>query len=112
MAGTSVTKVWEAQALGGVFQAWTCLLDPAEIAGAAQGIETVEIPGARSGDIVFAQPEAVETHVIPAGAKVTGDDEVSLYINNAHTSSAKDGAEKQWNILIFKLAGGDVLAAA
>jgi len=112
MAGTAVTKKGEIQGRGGVLEFWQCSIDPASIAAAAQGIETIAIPGARAGDLAWAQPEAIETMLIVQGAKVTGNDEVSVYLSNAiNASTAIDGAAKVWNIIVFKFAGSDTLAA-
>lgn len=113
MAGTAVTKKAENYIAGGLRQIWTCSIDPASIAAAAQGIETVAIPGARAGDIVNAWPEALEANLNPAGAKVTASDVVSVYIqNNITVTTAVDGGAKVWVIDILKLSNaGDALAA-
>ena len=105
MAGTAVLMKAFEEGKGGRFEVWQCSIDPASIAAAAQGIETITITGARAGDPVWAQPEAIETMLIVQGAKVTGDDEVSVYLSNAiNASTAIDGGAKVWNILICKLS--------
>lgn len=107
MAATAVTKKASMAMLGGIFEVWQCSIDPASIAAAAQGIETIAIPGARAGDPVFANPEAMETKINPAGAKVTANDVVSVYINNTYdATTAVDGAAKVWNVMILKLSVG------
>ncbi len=107
MAGTSVTKVFEASGRGGRIEWWRFSLDPASIAAGAQGIETLTIPGARSGDPVMASPEAIETQLLPQGAKVTADDEVSVYLNNGiNATTAINGGAKTWNLVIIKRGVG------
>lgn len=112
MAGTAVTKLSETYVAGGLRQIWRCSIDPASVAAAAQGIETITIPGARAGDPVMASVEAIETQLLPQGAKVTADDTVSVYINNGiNATTAINGGAKLWYIDILKLAGHDNLAA-
>jgi hypothetical protein len=104
MAGTSITKKAEFRGHGGVMQVWTTSINPASIAAAAQGIETVAIPGARAGDPCWANCEAVETQLHPVGAKVTANDVVSVYLNNGiNATTAIDGAALTWTITIVKL---------
>ena len=105
MAGTAISKIAEQHVRGGRLEWWRFTLDPASIAAAAQGIETVAIPGARAGDPCFVSPEAVEANVVPVGAAVTADDVVSVYIdNNITVTTAVDGAAKTWNLQILKRA--------
>lgn len=112
MAGTAIVKKAEFQGQGGVLQVWQCSIDPGSVAAAAQGIVTVAIPGVRTGDLAWAQPEAIETMLIAQGAKVTASDVVSIYTSNAYdASTAIDGAAKIWSILVLKFAGGDIAAA-
>lgn len=107
MAGTAVVKVGENNIRGGREEWWRFSLDPASIAAGAQGIETVAIPGAKAGDPVFAQPEAIETQLIVQGAKVTADDEVSVYLSNAiDATTAINGGAKTWNLHILKRSVG------
>jgi hypothetical protein len=112
MAGTAVTKKAEQQIKGGVLQFWTFSVDPASIAAAAQGIETVAIPGARAGDQTFVNARAPEANLIVAGSKVTADDVVSVYLdNNITVTTALDGGAIVYDLQILKFAGGDALAA-
>jgi len=111
MAGTSVTKKTELQMRGGLFQSWTFVLDAASIAAAAQGIETLTLPGARAGDQVWVNARAPEANLIAAGAKVTDNDVVSVYLdNNITVTTALDAASTTFDLFIIKFAGGDVAA--
>jgi hypothetical protein len=91
----------------GVRGAWvefgTFTLDPASINDNAQGAEAVAISGAKAGDLVFVSPEAFDTGLIPAGAKVTNTDEVTVYINN-ESGGAVNGASKTWNYILVHLS--------
>ncbi len=80
MAATSVTEVGRIDdgVKGGRVKFYTFLLDPASINAAAQGTETVAVPGAKVGDLVFVNAEAIETKLQVAGAKVTADDVVTI----------------------------------
>lgn len=83
----------------------TFTLNPASIAAASQGIETVTITGAKTGDLVFVNPEALENRLIPAGAKVTAADTVSVYLNNAYdATTAVDGGSKTWSYVLIHLS--------
>jgi len=107
MAGTAITKKGECNMGGGRQEWWQCSIDPASVAAAAQGIETIAIPGARAGDPVLALPEAIETQLHPQGAKVTADDVVSVYLcNGINATTAINGGAKIWNIIILKLSIG------
>lgn len=111
MPGTAVTKKFEQQMKGGVMQGWTFNLDPASIAAAAQGIETLTLPGARAGDMTFVNGRAPEANLIIAGSKVTANDTVSIYLdNNITVTTAVDGGDLTYDLLIFKFAGGDIAA--
>ncbi len=57
-------------------------VNPAEIAAAAQGIETTAVVGVKTGDLVFVNGEALPANGAMVGAKVTANDVVSLYFNN------------------------------
>lgn len=104
MAGTAILKKAEVAMKGGTLEIWKFSLDPASIAAAAQGIETVAIPGARAGDPVFVNAEAIETQLLVQGAKVTGDNEVSVYLNNGiNATTAIDGGAKVYYLQIVKL---------
>lgn len=81
----------------------TFVLDPASIADNAQGEETVTITGAKAGDQVFVSCEDLDVGLIPAGAKVTDTDEVTVYINN-ESGGAVDGVSLTWNYLLVHLS--------
>lgn len=57
-------------------------INPASIAANAQGIETVTLTGAKTGDIVFVNCQALPASISMAGAKVTAANTVSIYFNN------------------------------
>lgn len=80
-------------------------LDPASIAAASQGVETVTITGAKTGDLIFVNPEAIENRLIPAGAKVTATDTVSIYLNNAYdATTAVNGGSKTWTYVLIHMS--------
>lgn len=83
----------------------TFTLDPASIAAAAQGTTTVTITGAKTGDLIFVNAEALDNRLIPAGAKVTSADTVTVYLNNAYdATTAVDGASKTWDYILIHLS--------
>jgi hypothetical protein len=72
---------------GGNVEYGTFTLDPASVGADAQGIETVTVAGAKTGDLVFVNGEALPLGIALAGAKVTAADTVSLYLNNTKGTS-------------------------
>lgn len=93
----------------GVLGAWiefgTFTLDPASIAAAAQGVETVTITGAKTGDQVFVNCQAAPAMAIIAGAKVTATDTVSVYLNNAYdATTAVDITSKTFDYILIHLS--------
>ena len=88
---------------GAVIEIGTFTLDPASIADNSQGIETVTVAGAKVGDLVFINGEALPLGAIIAGAKVTATNTVSVYINN-ETGGALDIGSKTWDYLLVKLS--------
>lgn len=90
---------------GGWIEFGTFTLDPASIAAAAQGVSTVTVTGAKVGDLIFVNPEALENRIAVVGAKVTDDDEVSVYINNMYDSTtAVDGASKTYSYMLVHMS--------
>ncbi len=62
----------------------------------------VEIPGARTGDVVFlTAPINIDAGLVLAGASITDDDELSINIRNV-TGAEITGDEKYWQIMILK----------
>lgn len=103
VAATAISKIGEMQGNGGRIEVWKFSLDPDSLAAAAQIIDTVAVPGARSGDPVFVNPEAIETQLVCQGAKVTADDVVSVYLyNGINATTAIDGGAKVYNLWIMK----------
>ena len=93
------------QALGGNIEFGTFSLNPASIAAASQGVETVTITGAKTGDLIFVSPEALENRVACVGAKVTAADTVSVYLNNMYdATTAVDGGAKTYNYILVHLS--------
>jgi len=104
-----MATVVKGQIHDGVNGAWiefgTFTLDPASIAAAAQGVETVTITGAKTGDQVFVNAQALPLMAIMAGAKVTATDTISLYLNNAYDSvTAVDIASKTFDYMLIHLS--------
>lgn len=90
---------------GGRFEFGTFTLDAASIAAAAQGIETVTITGAKTGDLIFVNMEAGVTMLACTGAKVTSADTVSLYLNNMYdATTAVDQTSKTFSYLLIHLS--------
>lgn len=85
-------------------QSGTLTVDPANIATASTKAGTaVTLTGVRAGDIVVVEPpSALEDDLIPAGAVVTADDQVTIYLYNA-SAGALDGASRIWRYLWFDL---------
>lgn len=104
MAGTAIVLKAQIHLQGGSLQVWQFSIDPASVAAAAQGIETVAIPGARAGDPCFVNAEAIETQLLVQGAKVTADNVVSVYLNNGiNATTPIDGGAKVYTLTIIKL---------
>lgn len=90
---------------GGWIEFGTFTLDPASIAAAAQGIETVTITGAKTGDMVFVNCQAAPAMAIVAGAKVTAADTISVYLNNAYdATTAVDITSKTFDYILVHLS--------
>lgn len=107
MAATSVTR--KATMHEGVKGAWiefgTFSLDPASIAAAAQGTETATITGAKVGDLIFINVEAIETKISAVGAKVTATDTVTIYLNNTYdATTAVDGGAKTYSYMLVHMS--------
>ena len=81
----------------------TFSVNPASIAAGAQGTVAVTVTGAKVGDMLFVNAEALEADLVPAGAKVTATDTVTVYINNPG-AGAVDGAAKTWSYLLVHLS--------
>ena len=83
----------------------TFTLDPASIAAASQGISTVTVTGAKTGDLVFVNAEALDNRIAVVGAKVTATDTVSVYINNMYdATTAIDGTSKTYSYILVHLS--------
>jgi hypothetical protein len=90
---------------GGDVEFGTFTLDPASIAAASQGISTVTVTGAKVGDLVFVNAEALENRIAVVGAKVTATDTVSVYINNMFDSTtAVDGVSKTYSYMLVHMS--------
>jgi hypothetical protein len=83
----------------------TFTLNPASIAAASQGTETVTIAGAKTGDQIFVNPQALENRIAVVGAKITSADTATLYINNMHdATTAVDGGSKTYDYILVHLS--------
>lgn len=92
--GTSVTQI----KLG------TTSLNPGSIATITRGTVTFALVGARAGDvIVMNPPAALNDDLVFAGAAVTADDTVTVYLYNP-TGGAIDDAAQTWTYLWFSKA--------
>jgi hypothetical protein len=101
MAYTKTAEIGDA-VKGGWIEVGTFTLDPASIAAAAQGIETVTITGIKAGDNVFLNAQAAPLMAIVAGCKVTADDTLSVYLNNAYdATTAVNIGSLTWDVLII-----------
>lgn len=77
----------------------TVVVDPAEIAAGAKGTTAVTVTGVVAGDIVTVNPPAaLEAGLIPAGAYVSGPDEVTIVLFNP-TGAPVDGASRTWGYM-------------
>jgi hypothetical protein len=90
---------------GGELEFGTFSLNPASVAAASQGVETVTITGAKVGDLIFVNPEALENRFVCVGAKVTAADTVSVYLNNMYDSTtAVDGGAKTYSYMLVHMS--------
>lgn len=90
---------------GGFIEFGQIALDPASIAANAQGIETITVPGAKTGDIVFVNCQALPASISMAGAKVTVADTVSIYFNNTiDATTAKDIPSVTVDVMLIHLS--------
>lgn len=88
MTGTFTKKGQISDAVQGAWiEFGSIAIDPASVAADAQGIETTAITGVKAGDLVFINAEALPKMVSVVGAKVTADDEVSVYVNNMYDAT-------------------------
>lgn len=99
VAATAISKVAEWHVQGGRVEWWRCTIDPGSITGDAQEIDTIAVPGAKAGDPCFVSAEAPEAAIIVQGAKVTGDDSVSVYLSASATTNS---AALTYNLHILK----------
>lgn len=87
MTGTYTKKGEMHGVQGGWIEFGTIAIDPASVAAAAQGIETTAVEGVATGDMVFANAQALPLMAAVVGAKVTAADVVSLYVNNMYDAT-------------------------
>jgi hypothetical protein len=94
-----------ANILGADVEVGILTLNPGSIAAASQGTVTGTITGAKQGDQIFMTPEGLDNHLAFAGAKITADDTVTVYLNNViDATTAVDGASLTWDYLLVKSA--------
>lgn len=70
----------------------TLSLDPASINGNTTGTVTGTITGAKTGDMVIVNPPALTTGLGFAGASITADDTVTVYLLNATANPINNAA--------------------
>lgn len=90
---------------GGWADFWQVAIDPTSIAAGARGSFTVDVPGVKSGDLVFASAEGpLAAELSLAGAKVTATDVVTIYLNNnIDATTAIDDASTKFNLQVIHL---------
>lgn len=85
----------------------TFTLNPASLAAATKVGVAVTVSGVKAGDSVFVNPQDLDYGIVVTGAKVTADNEVTVYINNTYdATTAVDGADKTYDILILHKVSG------
>ena len=90
---------------GGWIEFGTFTLDPASIAAAAQGTSTVTISGAKTGDQIFVNAQALDNRIAVVGAKITATDTATIYINNLYdATTAVDGGSKTYDYILVHLS--------
>jgi hypothetical protein len=90
---------------GAAVEVGTISLNPGSIAAASQGTVTGTITGAKQGDQIFMTAEGLDNKLAFAGAKITADDTVTVYLNNViDSTTAVDGASLTWDYLLVKSA--------
>lgn len=104
MAASAITVKGSGNFFGGQLEFGTFVLDAASIAANAQGIETAAIT-CKTGDMVFVQPRAMATSAVCVGAKVTGANEVSVYLNNTiDATTAVDLGSLTFDYILIRLS--------
>lgn len=90
---------------GGWTDFWQVSLNPTSIAAGARASFTIDVVGAKVGDLVFASPEGpLAAELSLAGAKVTAADVVTIYLdNNIDATTAIDDAATNFNIMVIHL---------
>jgi hypothetical protein len=102
MAGTSVVGTNQP----GFFTSGSFTLDPASIAAASEGTETVPVPEARVGDVVHVTPRtALDEGIILSYAWVSASGTISVTLFN-HTAGAIDVASATWDYVLIRGASG------
>jgi hypothetical protein len=82
----------------------TASVNPASIAATTKAGTAVTVAGVAVGDVVVATPPTdLEDDLIPAGARVTAANTVTVYLYNA-SGGAVDGAAKDWSLLVIGFA--------
>lgn len=90
---------------GGWMEFGQVSIDPASIAANAQGVETFTLTGAKTGDMVFANAQALGASVALVGAKVTAANTISLYYNNTiDSTTAKDIPSHVVDVMLIHLS--------
>jgi len=104
--GTAVKKATQQDAVQGAYITHhkVTAADPASVAAAAVGAQTISVPGVKVGDLVLSclpnsQPE---NQLVVVGAKVTATDVVTVYFGNeidATTAINEDSIDLALSIL-------------
>jgi hypothetical protein len=78
----------------------TATLDPGSINADVVGTVTFTLTGAKAGDMIIMQPPALTAGLAYAGAEVTADNTVTVYLANI-TEAPVDGASQVWRYFWF-----------
>lgn len=106
VTATAVTKLIEGHLPGAKLEVYSFSIDPGSIAAFAQEIETMSVTGARPGDPVVVNLEAIGASLAAQGAKVTANDVVSFYIGNHQATTAVDSGALVGQLWIMKRSFG------
>lgn len=91
-SGRKISKVFNA----------TVSVNPASLAATTKAGTAVTVTGVAVGDLVVVEPPAaLEDDLIFCGARVTGADEVTVYLYNP-TGGAIDAAAANWDFRVIK----------
>lgn len=74
-------------AQGGWVEYGTVSVTPGSISAASQVVSTATVTGAKTGDLIFVNAEALPTMAACVGGKITSANTLSLYFNNMYDAT-------------------------